>query len=510
MKLPLLSRALPVLAVALGSLLLCSVRAFAAGVEVPILPPEPNREFRGGWVASVGNIDWPSRSGLPSAVQQQEWINIVNLAVQMKLNALVLQVRPACDAIYKSEYEPWSEYLTGQMGKAPSPYYDPLEFAVKEAHKRGIELHAWFNPYRAKFLNDKTPIDKQHVSKTHPELVRRYGKFLWMDPGEPGTREYVIKVIMDVVKHYDIDGVHFDDYFYPYKEVDAKGKEMDFPDDQSWQAYQAGGGKLKRNDWRRDSVNVFIRDLNTAIKAEKPWVKFGISPFGIWKPGYPQGISGLNAYEVLYADSRKWFSEGMVDYFVPQLYWNIEQKAQSFPVLLDWWAKQNDSQRHLWIGISTARVGSSRGAAEIINQIEIMHQQPATTGHIHWNFKSLQRNRDGIQDLLIKNVYTNDVLIPASPWLSTNAPGKPFLAARDHKEDTTLRWRTASSDKVWLWALQMRVKGQWQLLVLPGEERSFKMQTNAPETAPDYVALRAVNRYGLISEPAVLEVKAKE
>ncbi len=215
-----------------------------------ILPPKPMREFRGVWVATVNNIDWPSKRGLSTAEQKAELLAILDRAAQLKLNAIIFQVRPACDAMYASKIEPWSEYLTGTMGKAPEPFYDPLEFAIEEAHKRGLELHAWFNPFRALHPSAKSPIATNHVSKTKSDLVRRYGKHLWLDPGERDVQDYTLSVVLDVMKRYDVDGIHFDDYFYPYKEKNGGGAEMDFPDDASWKKYGARSG-LSRDDWRR-------------------------------------------------------------------------------------------------------------------------------------------------------------------------------------------------------------------------------------------------------------------
>jgi len=257
------------------------------------------------------------------AGQKAELLAILDRAAQLRLNAIIFQVRPACDALYASPIEPWSEYLTGAMGKAPQPFYDPLTFAVEEAHKRGLELHAWFNPYRAAHPSAKSPIASNHISKTKPSLVRRYGKHLWLDPGEKEVQDYSLSVVMDVVRRYDVDGVHFDDYFYPYKE-----SEGGFPDDASWKRFGAGG-KLSRDDWRRENVNTFIRRVYETIKAAKPWVKFGVSPFGIWRPGNPSSVQGLDAYQELYADSRKWLQNAWVDYFTPQLYWRIIAPRQS-------------------------------------------------------------------------------------------------------------------------------------------------------------------------------------
>ena len=231
----------------------------------PVVPPAPEREFRGVWVATVANIDWPSKPGLSTAQQKAELISILNHAAQLKLNAIIFQVRPACDAMYVSQIEPWSEYLTGAMGKAPEPFYDPLTFAIEEAHKRGMELHAWFNPYRALHKSHQGNVSTGHISKTHPELVHSYGEYLWLDPGEREVQEYSLRVVMDMVKRYDIDGVQFDDYFYP----DPTGLSRDFNDEASWRKFGLGG-KLSRDDWRRENVNTFIERVYTSIKAAKP------------------------------------------------------------------------------------------------------------------------------------------------------------------------------------------------------------------------------------------------
>jgi uncharacterized lipoprotein YddW (UPF0748 family) len=264
-------------------------------------PPPVHREFRGVWIASVQNIDWPSQPGLSTQEQKDELVGMLDRAVALRLNAIILQVRPAADAMYASPYEPWSEYLTGRMGRAPSPWYDPLEFAVTEAHKRGLELHAWFNPYRARHPSARSAPSADHISRTHPELVKKYGSMLWMDPGEPEVREQTIRVVLDVVQRYDIDGVHIDDYFYPYKEKDRRGRIIEFPDGTSWRKYVRSGGRLQRDDWRRANVDSLIHQVYVRIKGAKPWVKFGISPFGVWRPGNPPGIGGFDSYAELSA-----------------------------------------------------------------------------------------------------------------------------------------------------------------------------------------------------------------
>lgn len=360
-------------------------------------PPPPAREFRGLWIASVNNIDWPSRRDLTVEEQKRELVAILDRMVATNLNAALLHVRPTGDALYPSDIEPWSEYLTGAMGVPPEPFYDPLAFAVEEAHRRGIELHAWLNPYRARRLTETSPADASHITVANPELVRRYGSFIWMDPGEPAVRQRAVDVVRDIVRRYDVDGIHFDDYFYPYPENGA-----DFPDEESWLRYGAG---LSRADWRRKNVDDLIVEVAQAIRQEKPSVRFGVSPFGIWRPGHPRSVRGLDAYEQIYADARKWLREGLVDYLAPQLYWARSAPQQRFTDLLRWWTEQNVHDRGLWIGLGAHRVGTGRANAwradEIIAQIhEIRARRGAATGYILFNARVLMQNRDGLADRL--------------------------------------------------------------------------------------------------------------
>jgi uncharacterized lipoprotein YddW (UPF0748 family) len=282
-----LALALGLLPLALAAAAACAQPAPAAGTRITsdTAPPPVPRELRGVWVATVGNMDWPSRKGLPTAQQQAELTALLDRMAQLRMNAMVLQVRPAADALYNSAIEPWSDFLTGTMGRAPDPYYDPLSFAIAEAHKRGIELHVWINPYRAKDPSTKA-VSVNHVSRTDPELVRDYGPFLWLDPGDPRVRALTTRVVLDLVRRYDIDAVHMDDYFYPYPEV-RRGREMEFPDEVTWRRYRREGGTLSRDDWRRENVNLLVKGLYQSIHQVKPWVRFGISPFGIWRPGHP-------------------------------------------------------------------------------------------------------------------------------------------------------------------------------------------------------------------------------
>ena len=483
-----------------ASLAALALQVFGWGVSASTLsyvpstlkPPPLPREFRAVWVASVGNINWPSRAGLSTAEQKAELVSIFNKAAELRLNAVLFQVRPACDALYVSSYEPWSEYLTGRMGQGPAPHYDPLAFAVEEAHKRGMELHAWFNPFRARYSKAISPVASSHISKTQPSLVKAYGQYLWLDPGEQAVHEHSLKVMMDVVRRYDVDGVHLDDYFYPYPETN-----LDFPDTASWNRYRRSGGKLERGDWRRDNVNRFIAQLYARVKQEKPHVKVGLSPFGIWRPGVPGSIRGFDAYERLYADSRKWLTEGWTDYFSPQLYWSINAPQQSFPVLLKWWAGQNPKQRHLWPGISMHGPDGRRPAAEVVNQIMIRRREGGGDGAAFWGMKALFGNRNGVGDLLRSSAFTDIALVPASPWLDRTPPAAPTMNITLNP----MKVNIGTSERPGLWALQVKRQSGWKLQILPGRFNGF---TFDPGDEPDAIVLRAIDRCGNESAPTVV------
>jgi uncharacterized lipoprotein YddW (UPF0748 family) len=381
--------------------LLCLALLFSLAVRSSGQP-----EFRAVWVATVYNLDWPSKHGLPAAEQKAQFLALLDRAQQLKLNAILLQVRSMSDACYASKLEPWSEFLGGKQGADPG--YDPLAFAIAEAHKRGLELHAWFNPFRAGTKSGAFAAN--HVTHTHQTWIRPYASQLWVDPGEPDARRYILDVILDVVKRYDIDGVHIDDYFYPYP---VKG--ADFPDEATWRRFGANSGK-SRDDWRRDNINRFVEAMYHEVKAAKPSVRVGISPFGIWRPKVPATIEAqLDAYAQLYADARHWLSEGWCDYLSPQLYWGIEPAKQSFPVLLNWWREQSRAGRPVWPGIATERIGQSRPAQEIAQQIALTRENvPAgvTPGNIQWSMKALMRDQGGIDAVLKRDVYSERAELP--------------------------------------------------------------------------------------------------
>jgi uncharacterized lipoprotein YddW (UPF0748 family) len=479
--------------------------------DTACIAPPVMREFRGVWVATVRNLDWPSRPGLPPSLAKAELIALLDRAASDGLNAVLFQVRPAADALYASKIEPWSEYLTGKQGMAPIPLWDPLEFAVEQAHARGIELHAWFNPYRAKEPSAKGPLAASHIAKRHPELVKKYGTQLWMDPGEPAVRDQTLRVVLDVVRRYDIDGVHLDDYFYPYPERRPNGS-TDFPDDRSWKAYKKAGGKLARDDWRRANVDDLIEALHKAIAKEKPWVKFGISPFQLWRPGFPESVTtGLDAYATLYADSRKWFVNGWVDYLSPQLYRRVDEE-RSYSVLLRWWASQNTMQRHLWPGLYTS--GVRTGAAtewrrdEILAQVLATRNWPGVTGEVHFSMEAFLRDRDSVGTALKRTLYAEPALVPESPWMTTNgAPTTPSIGLkRAAAGDTLLITAPAGAVPRWL-VVQLHAGVSWETHIIDGTVRAFGLPKSVgPDARPELAVVTAVNRVGKASAPSALRL----
>ncbi len=494
---------------ALGCFLAMAACAFVADPARAqgMTGPETNREFRGAWIATVANIDWPSSRGLSTAEQQAELTAMLDKAVEYHLNAVIFQVRPMGDALYESRLEPWSEFLTGQAGRAPSPFYDPLAFVIEESHKRGLELHAWFNPYRAKHPSARSELPRNHISRTRPEITREYGRYLWLDPTDERTKRHTLDVILDVVRRYNVDGVHIDDYFYPYRSY-ADG--ADFPDDANWEAYRRQGGRLDRADWRRSHVNDFVRRLYEEVKREDRRVRVGISPFGIWRPNNPPGIQGLDQYNVLYADAKLWLNEGWLDYFSPQLYWPIDQAPQSYTRLLAWWVGENRHRRHVWPGNFTSRIDNtprSWDPEEIVNQIRVTREQAGASGNIHFSMIALSENRKGIGDRLRGTVYAEPALPPASPWLGNQPPQPPRASIqRARSGELVISWENSVRDDVRVWVLHFRRDNRWSMRVIPAHDvrtHTTRMRGDAGVTD---LAISAVDRLGNESARAFLRV----
>lgn len=400
-------------------MLLCAGQAFA----------QSRYEFRGVWIATVDNIDWPKK-GTGTESQKAEFIRQLDLHRKNGMNAVIVQVRPAADAFYPSPYEPWSEWLTGTQGQAPVPYYDPLAFMIEEAHKRGMEFHAWLNPYRANFNTGAASIAPDHITRKHPEWFLTYGDKKYFDPANTEARQFVINVVQDIVKRYNVDAIHMDDYFYPYR---IAGKE--FPDAAS---YARSGSRLSKDDWRRSNVDSIIKKLYTAIKKEKPLCKFGISPFSVWRnkdrdPDGSDSRAGVTNYDDLYANILLWLEKGWVDYVAPQLYLEIGHDRIAYEKLLDWWSRHSYG-RHVYIGHGIYRVYESgrawKNPNELPNQIKLLRQTQNIQGSIFYSSKIFDSNPNGWNDSLQHNYYRTQALVPPMEWLTGStaavpAPAKP-------------------------------------------------------------------------------------
>jgi uncharacterized lipoprotein YddW (UPF0748 family) len=463
-------------------------------VDPPTVPPPAaadtalpplQREARGMWIATVANIDWPSRSGLPAEQQRGELREILDLAAAAGVNMVVLQVRPAGDAVYASALEPWARLLTGTQGGDPG--YDPLAFAIVEAHARGMELHAWVNPFRAGNTSDTLLLAASHIARAQPDLVRVYGSQLWMDPGEPATQDHTMRVILDIIARYDIDGIHADDYFYPYPQYDAGGRLLPFPDAAS---YARHGGVLALDDWRRANIDRFVERLYREVRALRPALKVGISPFGIWRPGHPPGVQGLDAYATIYADSRKWLQQGWVDYLAPQLYWSISAPQQSYPALLDWWLAQNTAGRHVWPGLAAYRVNNGTSSAftmqEIPDQIRLTRTRSGGTGHLLYNASwTLRRHGGALASTLAADLYRHGAVPPALPWLDDRVPAPPLLEVTG----TTLRVAPQGGDSPRWWVVRTRSPAGWRSRLVAGTSEAIFIDTSI-----DRVLVHAASR----------------
>lgn len=378
----------------------------------------PKREFRGAWMHTVYQQQYHDQTTAQNQAYIRQQLDLLQLA---GCNAVIFQVRPQADAFYPSDLEPWSRFLTDN-GAAPVPAWDPLQFIIDEAHARGMELHAWLNPYRVTTAKSQT-LPQGHVYHKHPEWFVRFDGKLYFDPGLPESREFITKVVMDIVSRYDVDGIHFDDYFYPYP---VKGVE--FPDDASYKKY---GNGLERGDWRRHNVDLLIEGLHKEIAAVKPWVIFGISPFGIWRneTSDPRGskTNGLQNYDALYADVLLWAEKGWVDYLLPQLYWDLEHRAASYLVLVDWW-NRNANGRNLYVGqdigvtMKKPDIAPSTEPNQLRHKVMLTREAENIQGNCWWPAYSLTNNTGKIADILRADLQSTVALPPLYPWISEVAP----------------------------------------------------------------------------------------
>ncbi|MDX3797810.1 glycoside hydrolase family 10 protein [Streptomyces sp. AK04-3B] len=364
-------------------------------------------EMRGMWLATVSNRDWPSRSGLSAATQRAELIALLDLAVSRRLNTVVFQVRPTADALWPSPYEPWSQVLTGVQGRSPG--WDPLGTAVTEAHARGLQLHAWFNPYRVATHDDLTRLVASHPARRHPDWVVPFGGRLYYNPGLPEVRAFVQDAILDAVRKYPLDAVHFDDYFYPYP---VAGQTFD--DEAAYDAH--GGAFSSRAAWRRDNVDRLVLETAARIKAVRPTTQFGISPFGVWRNAStdPRGSDtrALQSYDDIHADTRKWVRQGWIDYVVPQLYWNIGLSVADYAKLVPWWAEvAKGSRTRLYIGEALYRAGDPtqpaawQDPAELSDHLDLAARHPEVRGHVFFAAKDVRADRVGAMARVVADHY---------------------------------------------------------------------------------------------------------
>lgn len=509
----------------LSTLLLVGCTASRTSQNTPSELPPPSsvpREFRAAWVASVANINWPSRTNLSVRDQQQEARQWLDLLARNHFNAVVLQVRPQADALYDSPLEPWSTFLTGQTGAPPDPYYDPLSYWIEEAHVRGLELHAWINPFRAHHTA-APPVHPQSIVRQHPDwVVPLASGYWWMKPTHPQARAHTLSVVMDLVRRYDLDGIHLDDYFYPYPDYNDGA---DFPDQDDYQQYVSEGGSLPKSEWRRAAIDTLIQQMYLRIKQHKPFVKLGISPFGIWRPGHPPSIQGFDAYTNLSADARKWLQNGWIDYCSPQLYWPINQIPQSFPVLLRWWQQQNAQDRHLWPGLQIGRLPGPTGLNETLNQIMVTRGMiPEAPGQIHYNIGTL-RDRPQLADTLRRSPYQQPALVPASPWLDHHPPSAPLAEALVQGDSLLISWQPTGEESAFRWIIQYQYGSAKKYRLAAPQDRFIRIPlfalrpsfspSNQPSVWPPAgeilqplteVTIRAVDRSGLESPPRHIDL----
>lgn len=428
----------------------------------PDLPPTPAqelvevshpREFRGVWITTVYNINWPSAQGLDIGAAQAELLDIIETAEAINLNAIVFQIRPESDAVYNSALEPWSRFLTGSQGGDPG--WDPLSYLIEQAHARNLEVHGWLNPYRAA-ASANAALVAPHIALAQPQHAHVYNGGRWMDPGAIPVREHVVDVVLDIVERYAIDGIHLDDYFYPYPDGSS------YPDDLTWQAYLQDGGALALGDWRRSNVNALVEELHDSIYAADPDLRFGISPFGIYRPGIPAGIVGFDQYAQLYADPLHWLEQGWVDYLAPQLYWPTTYAQQDYEVLLDWWTQQRPD-RYIFAGNYLSKLGSAPewSLDEILLQVELsrLYSDQNSMGNVFFHVQPLLANTLGVNGALHDEFYAQPALTPPLAERLEVSVAPPIVTL-----DGELAWlEDPAQQRLRAWAVYTDEGGSWAL-----------------------------------------------
>lgn len=445
--------------------------------QISIVNCQPKYEFRAVWIATVNNIDYPSSKYLTTEQQKQEFINIITQQRKIGMNAVIVQIRPSADAFYNSKFEPWSEFLTGRQGAAPSPYYDPLKFMIEETHRQGMEFHAWLNPYRAVF-SPTASVAADHITKKHPEWFLKYGDKKYFNPGLPQVMNYLTGVVVDIITRYDIDAIHMDDYFYPYR---IAGKE--FPD---YQAYVQYGKGMSKDAWRRSNCDSIIKMVHNAILDYKPLIKFGISPFGVWRNSSMDARgsdtkAGQTCYDDLYADILLWLKNGWIDYIAPQLYWEIGHKLCDYETLLNWWSA-NSYGKQLYIGHGVYRVYEKptpawKNSNELPNEIKLLREDINVQGSVFYSSKNVLYNPNGWADSLRFNYYRAPALIPPMNWVDTTTPEHPHITHIHVDEDKTIQEFTVSGDGI---------------------------NNNETETVKNFVVYLSQSIIGLTDHPAII------
>ncbi|MGR3810072.1 family 10 glycosylhydrolase [Jiulongibacter sp. NS-SX5] len=470
---------------------------------------EKKREFRGVWIASVANIDWPSKKGLSSAEQKAEYVKLADRMADHKLNALLVQIRAATDAFYLKSPEPWSEWLMGEQGKSPSPLYDPMDFMINQTHERGMEFHAWLNLNRG-MHKKATSVTEDHLIYKRPEWFLTYDGYKLFNFGLPEVRQYIRDVVMNIVREYDVDGIHFDDYFYPYK---VNGQELN--DQEAFRKY--GSGFTSIEDWRRNNIDLIIKDISESITREKPWVRFGISPFGVWRnkrddPAGSETRGGQPSYDYLFADTKKWAQEGWIDYIAPQIYFPFEHNLVPFATLTDWWAK-NKGEANLYIGHGMYRVDAAstqqpwRDPNQMARKIDYLRYSQSTSGSIYFSAKHFEMNKLGVADT-IKNRYQNYALTPVSSGELEEVTGVVNKASiKKSSGSYLLNWSKGSFEKTVVYRFEKGARlnlSDPAKIVYLGSGESYLDTSLKPGQEYIYV-IRGLDRYAREGSPIVLE-----
>ncbi|MGM0376129.1 MAG: family 10 glycosylhydrolase [Bacteroidota bacterium] len=416
----------------------------------------PKREMRAVWIATVANIDWPSEPGLSTDMQKDEMLELLDLAKDYNMNTVVFQIRPSTDAFFQSELEPWSEWLTGEQGEAPDPFYDPLDFVLEEADKRGLEVHVWLNPYRAVTDTADASVSSEHPVNKNPEMFVTYGSTRYFNPGLPETRDHVAGVVGDILRRYEVDALHFDDYFYPYR---IQGEE--FPDQEAFEEYPRGFSEEEKDDWRRDNVDLIIEQLHDTIEAVNPHVAFGISPFGVWRnrADDPKGSAtqaGQTNYDDLFANILRWQEEGWIDYVTPQIYWHIGKEVADYEIIADWWSR-NALGCRLYIGQAFYRIDREsndrewRSSRQIIKQLKLNRTYPNIDGSMYFSAKTMHNNPRRLKQKMQRRLYRYEALPPVNPRVEQITAEPPKNLNMEVKGDSIqLEWEPGKNNDIFV------------------------------------------------------------